>query len=72
MKNFRKIGIELALWSIALCLVVLAGLGVYQLRRCANALNESNHIMVGVENGQVPGNPAPQQDFRTAPPAQSF
>jgi len=39
-----------------------------KLDRCANALNESNRIMVGVENG-TPANPG---NFHKADPSRSF
>jgi hypothetical protein len=52
-----------------LLLLVLLAVGCIQVGRVAKALNESNHIMVGVENGQVPG---VGQEFKHADPPKEF
>lgn len=55
-----------------IALVVLLCLGCHELSRIASALNESNHIMVGVENGDVPGMPAQPGRFDHAPAPKEF
>ena len=76
-KDDGKRDVALYLQTISLLLTTIAVLVLTfqlatlnrQVTRAADALNESNHIMVGVENGNVPGAP---RRFDHAPPARSF